>query len=250
MTLRTLIVDDEPLAREWIRRQLEADRDVEVVGEAEDGFTAASAIQEMAPDLVFLDVQMPGTDGFGVLGMLSGRPPAVVFVTAFDRYAVRAFEVNAVDYLMKPFSRARFAEALARAKSRLETGEARRQVPALLAHLRQHGRYLEWVLVKAGPRALFVKVREVDWIESARNNVVLHTGGKEHLFSATMKAMEEALDPALFLRIHRSAIVNLERVRELRPWFRGDYKVVLAGGQELTLSAGYRAALERFRRLT
>jgi two-component system LytT family response regulator len=141
------------------------------------------------------------------------------------------------------------AEALARAKERLSSGEAARPAADLVAHLRATGRYLEWALVKSGDRAVFVRLREVDWIEAARNQVVLHSGGREYLFTATMKAMEESLDPALFLRIHRSAIVNLERVRELRPWFRGEYRVVLQGGQELTLSAGYRPALDRFRRL-
>lgn len=248
--LRALIVDDEPLAREWVRGRLAEHEDVEVVGEAEDGFGAALAIEELRPDLVFLDVQMPGVDGFGVLQMLEGkRLPVVVFVTAFDRYAVRAFDVNAVDYLVKPFNRERFGKALERAKERVRGGAERPERERLLADLRASGRFLDWLLVKSGEKSVFVKLRDVDWIEAARNSVVLHVGEKEHVFATTMKALEEALDPDLFLRIHRSTIVNLERVKELQPWFNGEYRVVLKRGTELTLSATHRSSLARFRRI-
>jgi len=248
--IRAVIADDEPLARAWVRKRLEEDAGVEVVGEADDGFAAALAITEQTPDLVFLDVQMPGVDGFGVLELIAGkRSPVVVFVTAFDRYAVRAFEVNAVDYLMKPFSRERFASALERAKARLGAAEGRGGGEGrLLAQLRSDGRSLEWLLVKAGERSVFLKAKDVDWIEAARNSVVLHAGGKDYAFVSTMKALEEALDPALFLRIHRSTIVNLERVKELQPWFNGEYRVVLKSGALLTLSASHRSALARFRK--
>ena len=250
MTLRALIADDEPLAREWVRRQLEADEDLEVVGEAEDGFAAARSIEELAPDVVFLDVQMPGLDGFGVLSAIrSAAAPAVVFVTAFDRYAVQAFDVSAVDYVMKPFSRARFKAALEKAKEAAGRGGSRRELEALRAHLASGGRHVEWLLVKMGERSVFLKLRDVDWVESSRNNVILHAGGRQHVFAASMKAMEESLDPAVFLRIHRSAIVNLEKVKEVQPWFKGEVRVMLADGTALTLSEGYRAALSRFRRL-
>ncbi len=248
--LRVLVADDEPLAREWVRRQLEADADVELVGEAEDGFAAVEAIERLEPDLVFLDVEMPGLDGFGVLETLTRDPlPAVVFITAFDRYAAKAFDADALDYVVKPFSRARFRKALQKAKARHSGGAPGPDREALRSRLRGSGRYLDWLLVKTGDRSVFVRVRDVDWIESARNNVILHVEKRAHTFAGTMKGMEEALDPSRFLRIHRSTIVNLERVRELQPWFNGDYRVLLRDGQELTLSAGYRASLARFRRL-
>ncbi len=253
---RAVIADDEPLARGWVRRQLEGASEIEVVGEAGDGFQAMLAIDELSPDLVFLDVQMPGVDGFGVLEMLEGRPsPEVVFITAFDRYAVKAFDVNAVDYLMKPFSRTRFKTALERALARLQKraeGGSESEVPevtGLLGHLRRSGRYIQWLLVKTRDKSVFLKVPEIDWIEASRNNVLLHVGSQAHSFSATMKSLEEALDPNLFLRIHRSTIVNLTRVRELSPWFNGEYRVLLKDGTELTLSANHRSGLARFRRL-
>ncbi|MBL8113390.1 MAG: response regulator transcription factor [Acidobacteria bacterium] len=246
--LRALIVDDEPPARTWVRRQLEGDPDVEIVGEAEDGFAAVSAIEEHEPDLVLLDVQMPGLDGFGVLEMLAGRKlPAIVFITAFDRYAVRAFEVNAIDYLMKPFSRDRFAGTLSKVKAQLEKSAAGAQ--RLVTHLRQDGRRPEWLLVRAGDRSRFLKLRDVDFVEAAKNSVLLHAGADSYSFRTTMKAMEEALDPGRFLRIHRSTIVNLERVKELEPWFNGEYRVILKDGRILTLSANYRSELARFKSL-
>lgn len=246
--LRALIVDDEPPARTWVRRQLEGDPQVEIVGEAGDGFAAVTAIEEHEPDLVLLDVQMPGLDGFGVLEMLAGRAlPAIVFITAFDRYAVRAFEVNAVDYLMKPFSRDRFTRTLDKVKAQL-AGSAER-AEKLVAHLRAGGRRQEWLLVKTGDRSRFLKLRDVDYAEAAKNSVVLHAGAESFPFRTTMKALEESLDPERFLRIHRSTIVNLERVKELEPWFNGEYRVVLRDGRILTLSANYRSALARFRSL-
>lgn len=246
--LRALIVDDEPPARTWVRRQLEGDPEVEVAGEAGDGFAAVTAIEEHEPDLVLLDVQMPGLDGFGVLEMLAGRPlPAIVFITAFDRYAVRAFEVNAVDYLMKPFSRDRFARTLAKVKAQLAASAERAE--RLVSHLRRGGRRPEWLLVKSGERSRFLKLRDVDYVEAAKNSVVLHAGTESFPFRTTMKALEESLDPERFLRIHRSTIVNLERVKELEPWFNGEYRVILRDGRILTLSANYRSSLARFRSL-
>jgi len=241
--LRALIADDEPLARGWVRRQLAKDDGIEIVGEVGSGLATVAAIQELAPDLLFLDVQMPGVDGFGVLGMLRDvRVPAVVFVTAYDRYAVRAFEVDAVDYLVKPFSRERFAEALRKVKERLRARAEpeRKRVP---------DRALPWILAKAGGKSVFVKTREIDWIEAARNLVLLHVGDRELPLRTSMRELEESLDPAMFLRIHRSTIVNIDRVREMEPWFNGEYRVVLKNGKELTLSPSYRSALAPFRRL-
>lgn len=246
--LRAFIVDDEPPARTWVRRQLEGDPEVEIVGEAADGFAAVSAIQEEEPDLVLLDVQMPGLDGFGVLEMLAGSHlPGIVFITAFDRYAVKAFEVNAIDYLMKPFSRDRFARTLEKVKRELTASAERAE--RLVAHLRKGGRRPEWLLVKRGGRSRFLRLRDVDYVVADKGSVVFHTGAETHEFRTTMKALVESLDPERFLRIHRSTIVNLERVKELEPWFNGEYRVVLRDGKVLTLSANYRSELARFKSL-
>ncbi len=231
--VRTVIVDDEPLARDWIREQLRQDEDIEVIAECEDGFQAVETITRTRPDLVFLDIQMPGLDGFGVLRSLEGHcPPAVVFVTAFDRYALQAFEVHAVDYLMKPVSAERLQEAVQRSK----------------IHLNGHRRYPEWLLVKHEGRTLFVRVQDIDWIESSRNNVVLHAGTAKHVYHETTSGLAARLDPARFLRIHRSTIVNIERIKELHPWFNGDYRVVLKDGTKLTLSSTHKQKLKAFRR--
>jgi two-component system LytT family response regulator len=251
MTLRTLIVDDEPLARERLRSLLAGDADVEVVGECADGRSAVSAIRDLDPDLVFLDVQMPALNGLGVVAEVGAdRMPATVFVTAFDRYAVRAFDVNAVDYLLKPFDRDRFAEALRRAKAqvgrRADAG-VRDRLLALLAESRAAPQpppsATERLAVKSGGKVVFVRVDEIDWIEAAGNYCRLHVGKQTHLLRETMAALETRLNPKKFVRIHRSTIMNLERVRELQPYFHGDYVVVLRDGTQLTLSRTYRQKL-------
>lgn len=248
--ITVLIVDDEPPARAKLRRFLAAEAGVEVVGEAESGTEAVAAIERLRPALVFLDVQMPGLDGFGVLAALgealdSEPLPHVVFVTAFDEYALRAFEVNAVDYLLKPFDSARFRTALERAKERLQRrggGDVER-IAALLAQVRPRPEYLERILVRGRDRAVFLELSEVRWFEAEQNYVRLHTAGGSHLVRGTLAALEERLDPRHFLRIHRSRIVNTAHVRELRPWSHGDYQVVLRDGTELTLSRRYRDRL-------
>jgi two-component system LytT family response regulator len=252
MKIRALIADDEPLAREWVRSAVAEDPDLEVIGEAGDGFEAAESIRRLKPDLVFLDVQMPGLDGFGVLEALSPEEiPAVVFVTAFDQYAVRAFEAQAVDYLMKPFSRERVEEAVRRVRE-LVKGKSledfRESIARIVEKIRRDRSYPEWVLLKAEGKNVFVKVRDIDWIESSRNNVRIHVGQNIYLLHETTTAIASRLDPKRFLRIHRSAIVNIERVRELHPWFNGDYAVILRDGTQLTLSASYRDRLREFRR--
>ncbi|HEV8610008.1 MAG TPA: LytTR family DNA-binding domain-containing protein [Thermoanaerobaculia bacterium] len=252
MKIRALIADDEPLAREWVRSAVAEDPDLEVIGEAGDGFEAAEAIRRLKPDLVFLDVQMPGLDGFGVLEALSPEEiPAVVFVTAFDQYAVRAFEAQAVDYLMKPFSRERVEEAVRRVRE-LVKGKSledfRESIAKIVEKIRRDRSYPEWVLLKAEGKNVFVKVRDIDWIESSRNNVRIHVGQNLYLLHETTTAIASRLDPKRFLRIHRSAIVNIERIRELHPWFNGDYAVILRDGTQLTLSASYRDRLREFRR--
>jgi two-component system LytT family response regulator len=252
MNIRALIVDDEPLAREWVRSAVAEDPELEVLGECGDGFEAAEAIRRLKPDLVFLDVQMPGLDGFGVLEALTPEEiPAVVFVTAFDQYAVRAFEAQAVDYLMKPFSKERVEEAVRRVRELVKgrsLEDFRESIARLVEKIRRDRSFPEWVLLKAEGKNVFVKVRDIDWIESSRNNVRIHVGPTIYLLHETTSAIASRLDPKKFLRIHRSSIVNIERIKELHPWFNGDYAVVLRDGTQLTLSSSYRDRLKEFRR--
>ncbi|HJR52143.1 MAG TPA: response regulator [Gemmatimonadota bacterium] len=251
--IRVLIVDDEPPARENLRVLLEAEPDVEIVGERGSGPRAVEAIESLAPDLVFLDVQMPGMDGFGVIEALGAeRMPVVVFVTAYDRYALRAFEARALDYLLKPFDDRRFAEALSRARERIrEQGESdlARRLASLLEDRRDvgdHGdRWLTHLTVRERDRVVVLKVDEVDRFEAAGDYVEVHVGRRRHLLDDTMKSLEERLDPRRFVRIHRSHIIRVDRIRELHPFFHGDYVVVLEGGAELRLSRGRREALEQ-----
>jgi len=246
--LRVLIVDDEPLARERIRALLRSEDGVTVVGEAGHGAEAALLVEEQRPDLVFLDVQMPEVDGFGFLELLGpDRVPAVVFVTAFDQYALRAFEVHALDYLLKPFDRERFQQALGRARDAIagrETREVNRRIGAMLSELAPERRWAGRLLVKTNGKTLLLRTEEVDWIEAAANYVKLHRGREVHLLRETMSALEGRLDPSRFVRIHRSTIVNLDRVAHLEPWFHGDYVVKLADGTSLTLSRTYREKVE------
>jgi two-component system LytT family response regulator len=248
VNIRTVIVDDEPLARQRLRRLLEADADIELVGEADDGEQAVSELQRLRPDLAFLDVQMPVLDGFGVLQALgSDHPPVVIFVTAHDRYALKAFEVHALDYLLKPFDKARFTTALERAKQQVRQGSAAalsERLAGLLESVQGRRPGLERLLVKSGGRISFVRVQDIDWIEAAANYVRLHVGKQEHLLRESMTALEKKLDPAQFARIHRSTIVNLERIREMQPAFHGDYVIILRDGTELALSRGCREKLE------
>lgn len=233
--IRAVIADDEPPARRKLRRLLERDGGVVIAGEAGTGDEAVALLRRERPDVAFLDVQMPGLDGFGVLEVLGDlEGMAVVFVTAFDEYAVRAFEVHAFDYLMKPVTEERLAALLERLRTRTAA-----VVPA-------QG-YWKRILVQ-GPRlARFVLVREIDWIESDRNYVVLHCGAGEHLVRATLEAFLDRLDPQEFARANRSTAVNLNRVRELRPWTHGEYKIVMQDGREITWSRRYLAPhLERF----
>jgi two-component system LytT family response regulator len=247
--LRTLIVDDEPMARRRIRRLLAAEADVEIVGECGDGRSAIDAIHAERPDLVFLDVQMPEADGFAVLRAIAGPPPAVIFVTAFDQYALSAFEVHALDYLLKPFSRQRFAESLAHARERFVRTTIDHPDPRLvdlLKALHQAGdkRFLTRFVVRSDGRVRLVEVDSVDWIEAADNYVVLHSGQGRHTVRDTMNRLEEELDPERFVRIHRSTIARIDRVRELVPSFHGDFVVILHDGTRLAMSRGYRQRVE------
>jgi len=249
LKIRALIVDDEPLARERLASLLAGEADVEVVGQCANGVEALASIQEKTPDLVFLDVQMPELDGFGVLAALEGeRRPAVIFVTAHDRFALKAFEVHAIDYLLKPFDRERFKKALDRAREQLkrkDSGEMEQKVTALLASLKTEPKQLDRIPVKSSGRVVLVKTSDIDWIEAADNYVNLHTGKEAHLHRETMTALEQKLPAAKFLRISRSIMVNVDRIKELQPMFHGDYTVILQNGTKLTASRGYRDALNQ-----
>jgi len=238
--VRTLVVDDELMARKRIRRFLKSEPDILLVGECGDGREAIAAIQSLKPQLLFLDVQMPEVNGFEVLA--SVRPeelPVVIFVTAFDEFALRAFEAQALDYLLKPFDQERFQKAVLRAKTFLQGSESsvfhqrlRHLVDALLARPKLYGR----LPVKTGGRILFIGPEEIDWIEAVGNYVNLHVGQEAHLLRARMHEMEELLDPARFLRIHRSTIVNLDRVREFQTLYQGECVVILKNGKRLACS--------------
>jgi two-component system LytT family response regulator len=221
--------------------------EVEVIGECPDGRRAITDIEERRPDLVFLDVQMPEVDGFGVLEAISAeKMPVIIFVTAYDRYAVQAFEVHALDYLLKSFDRERFLAALKRAKEeirRSREGILNERLAGLLEDLGSKKDRLTRLVIRSAGRIVFLRVEEIDWIEAADNYVRVHAGKESHLIRETLQSLEKRLDPGKFLRIHRSALVNLDRIRELQPIFHGDYAVKLADGTELTLSRSYREKL-------
>jgi len=271
--VRVLIVDDEALARQRVRRLLQNEPDVEIVGEAETGRDAVTMIRELQPDLVCLDVQMPELDGFGVLQELNGEHvPMVLFITAYDEHAQKAFDVHAVDYVLKPVDADRFKAAFDRARTQRAHAVAAERLGELLATVRRmadgsapsdgkgdassgggngganaaaNGRYASRILVKDDGRMFFVKTTDIDWIEADRNYVRLHVGKIAHTIRERISHLEETLDPRLFARIHRSTIVNLNRVREMQQWFSGDYVVILEDGTRLRLSRHYRDRVEK-----
>ena len=250
MKIRTLIVDDESIARDRVRRFLGSEPDIEVIGECGNGVDALATIRELAPDLVFLDIQMPEMTGFEVVKTLlaasASDVPAVVFVTAYDQFAIRAFEVHALDYLLKPFDRERFRQSVRHAREQIEqrrTGKVDDRLRSLLADLKGGQKYLERLVVKSSGRVYFLKVAEIDWIESSGNYVTLRVRRETHLLRETMNHLEGKLDPDKFLRIHRSRLVNIDRIKELHPLFNGDYTVILLDGTELTLTRTYRDRL-------
>lgn len=246
-TIRTLIVDDEPLARERIKRFLASERDLELVGEAANGREAVACILALKPDLVFLDIQITEPDGFGVVEAVGiEQMPAVIFVTAYDRYALQAFDVNALDYLLKPYNRERFRKAVERARAHLSnapTGELNERLLSLLENFKTEPRHLERLMIKSTGRVFFLRTEEIDWIEAEGNYLRLHVGRDAHLLRETMNRLAAKLDNDKFLRIHRSSLVNIERIKELQPLFSGDYVVILRDGQQLTLSRSYRDKL-------
>jgi two-component system LytT family response regulator len=245
--IRTLIVDDESLARERIRDMLASDPGIEIIAECANGQQAIEVIQQHSPDLVFLDVEMPGIDGFGVLEALPpDRIPTVIFVTAYDQYAVRAFDVYALDYLLKPFNQERFDKALARAKAQIsseKTEELSRRILTALEEIKTRPVPLERLVIKMNGHVFFIKAEEIDWLEAEGNYVRLHAGKESYLLRDTISALESQLDRKRFIRIHRSAIVNIDRITELQPWFHGEYRIVLGEGVQLTLSRTYREKL-------
>jgi two-component system LytT family response regulator len=277
-------VDDEALARQRVRRLLQNEADVEIVGEAESGHDAVAMIRQLQPDLVCLDVQMPGLDGFGVLREIDGSTvPMVLFITAYDEHAQRAFDVHAVDYVLKPVDEERFRAAFDKARKQRANAQAAERLGELLETVRRladgsagdgradglaamglagaatngaaaaavaagangAGRYASRILVKQDGRMFFVKTTEIDWIEADRNYVRLHVGKTAHTIRERISHLEETLDPRLFARIHRSTIVNLNRVREMQQWFSGDYVVILEDGTRLRLSRHYRDRVEK-----
>jgi two-component system LytT family response regulator len=251
--IRALIVDDEPLAREGILMRLKQAPDIELIGECGNGREAVTVIRREVPDLVFLDIQMPRLDGFGVIEAVGiKRMPHVIFVTAYDEHALRAFEVSALDYLLKPVDGVRFFEALERARNRMrgENLEAiSEQLHKMMAALKAERKYLARLSIKSagksGSRITFLDVDEIDWIGAADNYVQVHAGCKSHLLHTTMNNLESRLDPDKFLRIHRSAIVNIERIKELHPMFHGEYQIILKDGTRLTSGRGYRGNLQK-----
>jgi two-component system LytT family response regulator len=240
--IRTLIVDDERLARERLRQLLAEEPDIEVVGECAAGTDAVRAFRNETIDLAFLDVQMPQLDGFGIIEAASSAPlPFIVFVTAYDEYALRAFEVNAIDYLLKPFDRERLRKTLDRIRARMQNGAPHvdeRVLSATLSRLRTPR--VDRLVIRDGAHLAVVRTDSIDWVEAADNYVCLHCGPVTHILRETMNSLESSLDDSVFVRIHRSTIVNLDRVKELQPWFRGDYRVILHDGTVLTLSRTFK----------
>jgi two-component system, LytTR family, response regulator len=240
--LRVVIVDDEPLVRSGMRSLLEEEGDVGVVAEARNGVEAVDAIRAHNPDVVFLDVQMPGMTGFDVVAALApDARPWIVFVTAYDEYAIRAFDVHALDYVLKPFDAERFRLALSRARTRVGDARAKpNQLEALLAELRPAKRYADRLLLKHAGSVVVVLAADIDWIEAADNYVKVHARTGRYMVRESIKSMESKLDPAQFARAHRSGIVNLARVKALDPVAAGEYTITLTTGQRITLSRGYR----------
>lgn len=242
-----MIADDELLARKFIRRLLKQDPDVEIVAECSNGKEAAAMIRQHRPDLVFLDVQMPEMDGFAVLDAVGlDELPEIIFTTAHESYAIRAFELHALDYLLKPFDQVRFKAAIKNAKERLHSDapeEGRLQIGTLLESIKAQQQQLERILIKVDGRITFLNTHEIDWIEADDKYVHLHTSSGKRMVRQTLAAMEEQLDPQRFLRIHRSAIVNTDRIKELQPLFNGEHSLLLDNGAKLTLSRSYKDKL-------
>jgi two-component system LytT family response regulator len=259
--IRTVIIDDEPLARAAVRILLKRDPEIDIVGECGDGASAVKLIRKVSPDLVFLDIQMPRVSGFDVLDRLElTSMPIIIFITAFDQYAIKAFDVHALDYLLKPFTDERFERSLERAKQQVrdgEIGDLGRRLVSLAGYVKSDlpendalqihkstEPYTGRFMIKRSGRIFFIKATEIDWIEAADYYVKLHAGKASHLLRERMHNLERGLDPDQFIRVHRSAIVNIDRIRELQQMFNGEYSVVLNNGTELKLSRSYRERIQ------
>ena len=243
--IRTLIVDDEPLAREKLRHLLDAENDVQVVAECDNGEKALAMVRVTAPEIVFLDINLPGMMGTEIADTLNQlvKPPAVVFVSAHNQFAMKAFELNVLDYLLKPFDPKKQKKAIQKYRDlhQTETPEALdSHLQSLLSQLTRRPRYMERVLIRSGDDILIMKTDDIDWIEAAGNYVYLHTGKKSRLLRETMNNLQEKLDPEKFIRIHRSCIVNIERIRKMQPSSHGELIIVMSDNTELTLTRTYR----------
>lgn len=248
--IKTIIVDDEPLACKRMVNLLKEDDDIEVIDVCKNGREAIESINEKQPALVFLDIQMPEVDGFDVIKNINrDHMPVIVFVTAYDEYAVRAFEVNAFDYLLKPFKPKRLHEALLRAKKTIREipeNVLSEKIGDLLDTLKGSDHYIKRLMVKSSGQYFFLKTEDIDWIEAEGNYVCIHSGDKRYLIRSTMVKMTKKLDPQTFYRIHRSSIININKVKMMEKWFHGDYKVIMKNGEELTMSRNYKELLEHF----
>jgi len=238
MSIRTLLVDDERPARRKMQRFLDATSDFEVVGEASDGAEAIAAIARLRPDVVFLDVQMPKLDGFAVAAALTPPLPEIVFVTAHDQFALKAFEVHALDYLLKPYDDQRLLKVLNRVRER-RPGDVAEHLQRLIADLKQRAEFADRVLITENDRSFFLAIADIAWIEAARNYLLLHTAAKSHTMRGTLDTFSKKLNPAEFIRVNRSAIVRLDSIRELQPWFHGEYKIVMKDGVTIPWTRRY-----------
>lgn len=243
MKIRTLIVDDMPLARERIGMLLGADPEIEIVGGCADGDEAVAAVENLKPDLVFLDVQMPGLDGFGVVEKIGvEKMPTVIFVTAFDEFAIKAFEVSALDYLLKPFEEEQLTRAVNRAKREIQKSRAsdlNNHLRQLLEAVKPEAKYLKRLVVKSAAQTILVQTEDIDWIGASGNYLELHVGKEIHLVRERISRMEQKLDPEKFVRVHRSTIVNLDRIKTLHHIFNGDHVIILRDDTELNMSRSF-----------
>lgn len=249
MGIRVVIADDEALARDQISDLLGRFDDCELVAVCADGRQAVAAIEEHRPDLLFLDIEMPERNGFEVLQEVRATPlPAVVFVTAYDKYAIHAFEAHALDYLLKPFDFERFERTLERARKQIassRSGELSEKLLAMLESRKSQPKFLDRLAIKSRGRVIFLRTDEITWVEAAGNYLELHTGKESHLIREPISDFEQRLNPERFIRIHRSCIVNVECIKELQPGFGGEYLVVMNDGQQLTASRGYRERVQQ-----
>jgi len=246
--IKVLIIDDEPLARERIKNLLENEVDIEVIDESGNGFEALSKIQEKKPELVFLDVRIPEMNGFEIIEQIDEENiPHIIFVSAHEKYALRAFEMHALDYLLKPFDENRFQQALCRARERIQirkTGEITCRLKELIHNVKSEHKYLDRLVIKTEGRIFFIKTDEINWIEAAGNYITLYLDNEKYLMRETMNCMEARLDPGKFIRVHRSKIVNIERIKEIQSWFNGEHLIILDNGTELNLSRKYKEKMK------